>query len=78
MFKNTLKQDSNRMMLRHILRQCVTAKYGPDPDKLIIERLSREWQAMEQKASIFCDCQHGEFEYDGHDLLWQIPINPGR
>ena len=26
---------------------------------------------------IFCDCQHGEFEYDGHDLLWQIPINPG-
>lgn len=53
MFKTTLKQDSNRMMLRHILRQCVTAKYGPDPDKLIIERVSREWQAMEQKASIF-------------------------
>ena len=52
MLKTTLKQDNNRMMLRHILRQCVTAKYGPEPDKIIIERLSREWQAMEQKAMV--------------------------
>lgn len=52
MFKTTLKQDNNRMMLRHILRKCVTAKYGQEPDKIIIERLSREWQAMEQKAMV--------------------------
>lgn len=26
----------------------------------------------------FCSCIHDDFEYDGHDLLWQIPLNQYR
>lgn len=49
---NLLKKDNNRMMLRHIIRQSMAEKYGLMPEQLISERISREWQAMEQLAMV--------------------------